>query len=456
MSRKVVIEKRSRIFDNFFEIDEFYVAHEKSDGSMSAGQRELVFERGDAVAVLLLNLDCKSVVLVKQFRMPVLEGRTRDVESSMDGWITEIPTGMIDANERPEAAIVRETMEETGYVIRNPKLIARFFSSPGGTSERIFLYFSEVREPDRSGKGGGIGTEDIEIIQKPIDELFAELRRGSIEDSKLLVGAYWLSDYLKSIGNLDPSVAAAKKQHSQTDAGREPLAFGTVKYALKDHRHLIVGYKTGEIQSIKDVCLWVNSENQDMLMDRFLGKTVSANIRYLGSIKDRDGNVTEDRIEEALRSAVGQRPRVEIGTVLDTKSGALRTTHGVMRIFHVATVKGVGFGKGVKAELSDLPSCVDQVLARAEERNQRLWRRFWKMRKLESVLIPMLGAGDGGLSPEEVAAALIPRAIRHFQNNLSTNLGEIYFLAYTARDKSAYDEALEEWRAKGILVRLEH
>jgi nudix-type nucleoside diphosphatase (YffH/AdpP family) len=143
MPGKAVIQTERRIFNDFFKVDELVVSHEQIDGTMSSAQRRLVFERGDAVAVLPLNLDSRSVVLVEQFKVPTLMGRRRDDPSTSDGWILEIVAGMIDANETPEAAIVRETMEETGYRIRHPTLIGRFFSSPGGTSERIFLYFAE-------------------------------------------------------------------------------------------------------------------------------------------------------------------------------------------------------------------------------------------------------------------------------------------------------------------------
>lgn len=197
MPGSAVIERERRVFDDFFKIDEFLVSHEQIDGTMSAGQRRLVFERGDAVAVLLLNADMKSVVLVEQFRVAALVGRRRDDRSTTDGWITETVAGVIDANETPEAAAIREAFEETGYQIRQPQLIGRFFSSPGGTSERIFLYFAEVTDADRIGNGGGIDDEDIKIVRLTTDELFGRLSQGSIEDPKLLIGAYWLQDHLK-------------------------------------------------------------------------------------------------------------------------------------------------------------------------------------------------------------------------------------------------------------------
>jgi hypothetical protein len=52
------------------------------------------------------------------------------------------------------------------------------------------LYFAEVTDTDRSGKGGGIDDEDIKVVQLAIDELFDRLAQGSIEDPKLLIGAY--------------------------------------------------------------------------------------------------------------------------------------------------------------------------------------------------------------------------------------------------------------------------
>jgi len=197
MSGRAVIERERRAFDDFFKIDEFLVSHEQIDGTMSAGQKRLVFERGDAVAVLLLNVDMKSVVAVEQFRVAVFVGRRRDDRSTTDGWIIETVAGAIDANETPEAAAIRETFEETGYQIREPRLISKFFTSPGGVSERVFLYFAEVTDTDRIGKGGGIDDEDIKIVQLAIDELFDRLAQGSIEDPKLLIGAYWLQDHLK-------------------------------------------------------------------------------------------------------------------------------------------------------------------------------------------------------------------------------------------------------------------
>jgi hypothetical protein len=315
-------------------------------------------------------------------------------------------------------------------------------------------------------KGGGIGDEDVKVVQLPVDELFDRLAKGSIDDPKLLIAAYWLQSYLRSrealqlaLGDLfgrlekksieDPKLVAAASWlqdqlrpgddrqrliksfwthdratgHESSSAGR--LSLSTVRYAIKGKPDLFIGYKTGAIDNIKDVSLWVNSENTDMMMDRFLGKSISARIRHLGANRDENEAVMEDTIEESLRNAVGRRGHVKIGTVLVTGSGALEASHNVARIFHVATVEGIGAGLGVKADPTNLAYCVDRLLKRVEEENSPLLR-FWTRRKnFESILIPMLGAGDGGLTVEAVAQTIIPAAIEHFQHAVNPTLKQI-------------------------------
>jgi nudix-type nucleoside diphosphatase (YffH/AdpP family) len=192
MPARAVIARQQRLFDDFFKIDELLVTHRQIDGTTSSVQRRLVFERGDSVAVLLFNRDRRAVVLVEQFKAPTLIARRRDDPATTDGWLVEPLAGMIDTGEAPEAAAIRETLEETGYRIREPELIGRFFVSPGCTSERVFLYFAEVGDADRVGMGGGIDDEDIKVLDIGLEELFEQLACGLIEDAKLAIGAYWL------------------------------------------------------------------------------------------------------------------------------------------------------------------------------------------------------------------------------------------------------------------------
>jgi nudix-type nucleoside diphosphatase (YffH/AdpP family) len=193
--RRVEIRRHRRLIDDFFKLDEVIVAHQRYDGSMSEDERRLVFERGDAVAVLLFDGTKRSVVAIEQFRLPALIARRRDDPASSDGWVTELVAGMIDHGETPEQTAIRESVEETGYRIRDPQLIGQFFCSPGGTSERFFLYFARVSEAQREGRGGGLtGEEDIKVLHLGVEPLFDRLARGTIVDPKLAIAAYWLKD----------------------------------------------------------------------------------------------------------------------------------------------------------------------------------------------------------------------------------------------------------------------
>lgn len=195
VARRVEIRAQKCLFDDFFKVDELIISHERYDGSMSGDERRLVFARGDAVAVLLFDRNAHSVVLVEQFRAPTLIAHRRDHHASTDGWIVELVAGMIDKEETAEQAAVREVFEETGYRIANPMLIGKFFSSPGGSDERFFLYFAQVGEGQRQGNGGGIaGEEDIKVFLLPIDDLFRTLAQGAICDPKLAIAGYWLKD----------------------------------------------------------------------------------------------------------------------------------------------------------------------------------------------------------------------------------------------------------------------
>jgi nudix-type nucleoside diphosphatase (YffH/AdpP family) len=195
-SRAVDIRGRKRLFDEFFKVDELVVSHMQNNGTMSVPQRRLVFERGDSAAVLLYNADTKSVIAVNQFRAATL-GKGMD-----DGWITEACAGMIDRGESAQTTVIRETLEETGYKIREVKPIAKFFASPGGTSECIHLFYAEVANADKVAAGGGIGDEDVEIRAIPVDQLFDMVDAQRIEDPKLLIGALWLRRELQMGGIL--------------------------------------------------------------------------------------------------------------------------------------------------------------------------------------------------------------------------------------------------------------
>jgi ADP-ribose pyrophosphatase len=191
-SRKVIIFGKKRVFDGFFKIDEAELSYERSDGSMTPRLKRLCLERGDSVAAILFHRESEQVLLVKQFRFPTYE--------KGPGWIVETVAGVVEDGETPEEAIRREVAEETGYEVARLQPIATFYVSPGGSSERILLYYAEVSEEGRTGAGGGAASEneDIETVAYSLIELEQAMAAGEIVDAKTIIGIQWLQKSVRS------------------------------------------------------------------------------------------------------------------------------------------------------------------------------------------------------------------------------------------------------------------
>ena len=186
--KKVVVEQKKRVFDDFFKVDEALVRYEQFNGQLGETVRRLNFERGDAVAVLIFNRETRRVILVNQFRYPTYERG--------DGWITEIVAGILAKDEKPEQAVRREVLEETGYRVGDLTHISTFYTSPGGSSERIFLYYTEVINSDRVVNGGGLASEheDIEVVAVSLADTWEALETGKITDAKTIIALMWLKN----------------------------------------------------------------------------------------------------------------------------------------------------------------------------------------------------------------------------------------------------------------------
>jgi ADP-ribose pyrophosphatase len=191
MNRIVNVIQRQEVFHRFvFRIDELKLQHERYDGSMSAEISRLILNRGDSVAMLLHDSESRQLLFCEQFRAPTLD--------KGPGWLLEVPAGMLEAGEDPEECARREAIEETGFSPRTLRKIACVYLSPGGSSERIHLFYAEVSLSDKIGAGGGLVEEgeDIRLIRMPTAEAIARAAKGEIEDAKTLIAIQWLDRLL--------------------------------------------------------------------------------------------------------------------------------------------------------------------------------------------------------------------------------------------------------------------
>ncbi len=173
-------------YKGYFNLTETVLRFVRTDGSMSETVTRLNLERPDASAVLLHDTADDALILVKQFRYSVFAGGD-------GGWMTEIVAGIIDPQDDPERAAMREVMEETGYEVDGLKHLFTFYPSPGGCSEKCFLFAAEVDEGKRTGKGGGAPgeEEDIEVLKIPVETVFEMMDKKEIIDAKTLIALQW-------------------------------------------------------------------------------------------------------------------------------------------------------------------------------------------------------------------------------------------------------------------------
>lgn len=153
-------------------VDEVRISDKKTS------TREIV-THGGAVCAVGINKEGK-IILVKQYR--------KSLESEM----IEVPAGKLDPGEMPEAAIIREFREETGYSVENVKHMSSFNTSPGFSNEVVHLYFLDAVE---KGETDFDEDEDIEILEYSLDEIKAMIYKQEIVDAKTILGIMMYSDY---------------------------------------------------------------------------------------------------------------------------------------------------------------------------------------------------------------------------------------------------------------------
>ncbi len=101
--------------------------------------------------------DNYEVVLIRQFRPPV------------NGFVVELPAGLVDKGEAFEDAVRRELTEETGYRAGELHFLTDGPMSSGASAEILTVYVATGLI--YAGIGKRDETEDIEVIIVPLESL---------------------------------------------------------------------------------------------------------------------------------------------------------------------------------------------------------------------------------------------------------------------------------------------
>jgi nudix-type nucleoside diphosphatase (YffH/AdpP family) len=179
-------KERIRIVETTVLSDDWYVLKKttfdflRSNGVWQRQSRE-TYDRGNGATVLLFNRARQTVVLTRQFRLPAFV-------NGHDGMLIEAAGGLLD-NASPEERIRAEAEEETGYRVQDVRKVFEAFMSPGSVTEKLHFFIAEYDPSTKVSNGGGIAAEgeDIEVIELPLSDALAAVRRGEIVDGKTIL-----------------------------------------------------------------------------------------------------------------------------------------------------------------------------------------------------------------------------------------------------------------------------
>ena len=140
---------------------------ELSDGKKAI--REVMHHPGGVVVVA--QKDEKTILMVKQYRYPIKEVSL------------ELPAGRLEIGEDPDLAIKRELEEETGHVAKKWKSLGYIYTTPGICDEKLYLYYATDLEFTKQNPDEG---EIIEFYEYKIDDIFALIKTGELNDAKTI------------------------------------------------------------------------------------------------------------------------------------------------------------------------------------------------------------------------------------------------------------------------------
>jgi nudix-type nucleoside diphosphatase (YffH/AdpP family) len=169
-------------------------------------------KKKDAIAALVYNTDTKKFIFVKQFRPGPMDTLTEIVAGNCTRETEELYFEILKEaqalnttgeaiEEYVEKKLVstledemkREVMEEIGYKVDKIDKLCSFYSSPGVTTETMFLFVCYVSEKTEAGGGLVEEHEEIESVEYTMEELSS----AEFTDAKTIIALMYIPNLFK-------------------------------------------------------------------------------------------------------------------------------------------------------------------------------------------------------------------------------------------------------------------
>ncbi|MDE0841333.1 MAG: NUDIX domain-containing protein [Porticoccaceae bacterium] len=182
----VEIEASETVYQGFFKMLRYSVRHRLFNGGWSRLLKRELFQRGDAVGILIFDPGNNTLGLVEQFRIGALQ-------HAHGPWQYEVVAGMVESGAAPSDVAMRELQEETGLEIDSLVPVCDYLVSAGGSDEKMYLYCALT---DLSGCGGIFGlpseAEDISFQVWSYEQVAAAFDAGQMNSAAMTISWLWL------------------------------------------------------------------------------------------------------------------------------------------------------------------------------------------------------------------------------------------------------------------------
>lgn len=178
--RRIQVKSAELLSDHWGTLTKYTYDFTRRDGQTETQTRE-VYDRGNGATVLPYDPVRGTVLLTRQFRLPVFV-------ADEEPMLIEACAGLLDDNDA-ETTARKETEEELGYRLRDIERVFDVFMSPGSVTERLAFFIAVYDPEDRISAGGGHEDEgeDIEVIEMALDEAVAMITQRRIVDAKTIM-----------------------------------------------------------------------------------------------------------------------------------------------------------------------------------------------------------------------------------------------------------------------------